>query len=268
MDDIAIRDKEILRRELLKFDRIGQFFTVFALSALVGVLSGMSNRSGATGISVALILASILGFSVYRMAAKEARKNRFIDKRFEALWETCLDRMARFEEVLRKMKKDKIADLQLMPDTIREVSHSLYLALRRADIVAREINETEQGILHSPPMIVPPSDPQASELYRIADRNVQEYRRRYDAVMGGVERAEAQSAVFITTLDNLRLKMLGFRLVGKTPEMPSVDFLDALAEARLQLDAIDKALDELDLSIYPKVVAVVETDEATLNQGI
>lgn len=267
MDDIAIRDKEILRRELLSGNRIGQFFISLVLSVAIGVLVGMASRSGIVASIVSLaFLASLVGF-VFAAAKQDAERKKFIDKRFEGLWETCQDRMARFEEVLRKMKKDKIADLQLMPETVREVSESLYLALRRADIVAYEINQSEQGITHSPPMIVEPTDPQATELYRIADRNVQEYRKRYAAVMGGVQRAEAQSAVFITTLDNLRLKMLGFRLVGKTPEVPSVDFLDALAEARLQLDAIDKALDELDLNIYPKVVAVVETEAAPLNLG-
>jgi hypothetical protein len=54
------------------------------------------------------------------------------------------------------------------------------------------------------------------------------------------------------------MKMLGYRLVGKTPEIPSQDFLEALSEAKLQLDAIDKALDELDLSLLPKTIAVIE----------
>jgi len=258
MDDIAIRDREILLKELLAAKRLVPFLGLLAGSLGIGLLIGTLSQSLAAAVGVSTLLGLALAFFTYLSAKQDSIGKRFIDKRLEGLWMTCLDRMARFEEVNRKMRKDRIADLQLMPETIREVSRSLYLALRRADIVAHEINETERGILHSPPIIVEPSDPQACELYRIADRNVQEYRRRYEAVMGGVQRAEAQSAVFITTLDNLRLKMLGFRLVGKTPEVPSVDFLDALAEARLQLDAIDKALDELDLSLYPKVVAVVE----------
>ncbi|MEJ5171286.1 MAG: hypothetical protein WHU10_09880, partial [Fimbriimonadales bacterium] len=101
-----------------------------------------------------------------------------------------------------------------------------------------------------------PTDPQAKELYRIADRNIAEYRKLYDAVMAGVSRTEAQAAVFMTTLDTLRVKMLGYRLVDKSPEVPSQDFLEALGEARLQLDAIDKALEELDFSHLPKLIAV------------
>jgi hypothetical protein len=59
------------------------------------------------------------------------------------------------------------------------------------------------------------------------------------------------------TLDTLRMKMLGYRLIGKSPEMPSQDFLEALHEAKLQLQAIDNALEELDLGHYPKQITVL-----------
>lgn len=75
--------------------------------------------------------------------------------------------------------------------------------------------------------------------------------------MAGVQRTEAQCAVYMTTLDTLRMKMIGYRLVGKSPEMSSQDFLEALAEARAQLQSIDTALDELDLGHYPKTISVV-----------
>jgi hypothetical protein len=75
--------------------------------------------------------------------------------------------------------------------------------------------------------------------------------------MAGVQRTEAQSAVFMTTLDTLRMKMIGYRLVGRSPELSSHDFLEALAEARAQLQSIDTALEELDLGHYPKTVASV-----------
>jgi hypothetical protein len=75
--------------------------------------------------------------------------------------------------------------------------------------------------------------------------------------MAGVQRTEAQSAVFMTTLDSLRMKMIGHRLVGRGPELSSQDFLEALAEARAQLQSIDTALEELDLGHYPKTIAAV-----------
>ena len=39
--------------------------------------------------------------------------------------------------------------------------------------------------------------------------------------------------------------------------MSSHDFLEALAEARAQLQSIDTALEELDLGHYPKTISVV-----------
>jgi hypothetical protein len=59
----------------------------------------------------------------------------------------------------------------------------------------------------------------------------------------------------MTTLDTLRMKMLGYRLVGKSPELSSQDFLEALNEAKLQLSAIDTALEELELGPYPQMIA-------------
>jgi len=82
-------------------------------------------------------------------------------------------------------------------------------------------------------------------------------------VMAGVERTEAQAAVFTTTLDTLRMKMLSYRLVGKETESPTQDFLAALTEARMQLESIDKALDELELTPFPRTVSIMPEVPAT-----
>ncbi len=183
---------------------------------------------------------------------------RWKNMRFKALWSACEDRLERFDDVLSKMRRDHIADLQEMPKTIHGVGESLYAALRRSDLITYDVFETEKGILQSPPSWEGMSgDPQARELYRIADKNIAEYRQIYGGVMGGVQRAEAQAAVYMTTLDSLRMKMLGYRLVGKQPDMSSHDFLDSLAEARVQLQAIDQALDELDFSNFPKTISIL-----------
>ena len=184
--------------------------------------------------------------------------NRFYNQRHRALWKGCQDRFKRFEEALKKMRKNQIADLKEMPETVERILDALYIALRRADSIVYEISSSEKGLFNSPPAWSPPStDPQSQELYRIADKNLAEYKQQFAAVMAGVDRAEAQAAVFMTTVDTLRMKMLGYRLVGKSPEIASFDFLESLAEARAQLDSIDKALDELDLGHYPKNIAVV-----------
>jgi hypothetical protein len=141
-------------------------------------------------------------------------------------------------------------------------------------MVAHEVMATERGMLNQPPTWTPSSsDPQSRELYRLADKNIAEYRAHYAGVMAGVQRTEAQSAVFMTTLDTLRMKMIGYRLVGRSPEMASQEFLEALAEARMQLQSIDTALEELDLGHYPKTISVVtppaipEDVQQRLNQG-
>lgn len=189
---------------------------------------------------------------------KESIGKRFINPRFAERWAGCQDRLTRFEQVLSKLRKDDIADLKEMPATIRQVGQSVYIALRKADIIAQEVHDSELGLSEAPATWTPgTTDAQSQALYQVADRNVAEYRRQLNAVLAGVHRAEAQSAVYMTTLDSLRIKMQGYRLVGRRPELPSQEFLESLAEARLQLESIDHALEELDLGHYPKQISVV-----------
>ena len=204
--------------------------------------------------------AMLLGvFTWYGLAAyNQSVKKRFLAKRFEALHNGCVDRLHRFDDVLKSLRKNQIADLQEMPRTIKAVSQSVYCALRRADLISHEVSKTENGILAAPPTWQGGSnDAQAKELYRIADKNIAEYRTQFAGVMAGVQRTEAQAAVYMTTLDSLRMKMIGHRLTGRGPEMSSQEFLEALSEARTQLQAIDSALDELDFSHFPKTISVV-----------
>jgi hypothetical protein len=58
--------------------------------------------------------------------------------------------------------------------------------------------------------------------------------------------------------------MLGHRLAGKTPELAHTEFLQALTEARMQLDSIDKALDELELTPFPGQSTALEEAMAAL----
>jgi hypothetical protein len=79
-----------------------------------------------------------------------------------------------------------------------------------------------------------------------------------------VERTEAQAAVFVTTLDTLRMKMLGHRVSGSANGLSNNEFLSALGEAKLQLEAIDKALDELEINPFgpASTVPIPPTPEA------
>ena len=249
MDDIRRHDQKLFTQELLKPGRCIVSLGLFAFGSWM-----LWQVNPVVGF---LILAFAGGAHVYN-SNRDAIAKRWLHQRFKALWASCQDRLDRFNDVLEKMRKDQVADLQEMPKTINGVGDSLYLALRRADLICHDVLQTEKGILHAPPAWQSLSeDAQARELYRIADKNIAEYRQFYGGVMAGVQRAEAQAAVFMTTLDSLRMKMIGYRLVGKQPEMSSQEFLTALTEARLQLEAIDQALDELDFSQMPKMIAAI-----------
>lgn len=225
------------------------------LVAALAVFGAMMIASSVAGFYVLppLIL-GWLGFTAYQSSVRK----RFLDKRYLSLWRGCAERLAKLDEVVKAMRREQIAELHEVPKTVHGVGQALYRALRRADLISNEVAKTERGLYSQPPLWgVPSGDAQAKELYRIADKNIAEYRHHFAGVMAGVQRTEAQSAVFMTTLDTLRMKMIGHRLVGRSPEVSSLEFLQALSEAKLQLQAIDQALDELDFSQFPTTIAVV-----------
>lgn len=252
MDDIVREDRRIFQRELLSSGRV--VYTILFLGAIIGInLAANNSWLGSYLIPSAVVL---VGWGL--LSYKAALKKRFRSRKFEALWNECVGRLDLFDDVLKRTRKDQVADWQEMPKTVERVAKSLYLALRRADIIADEVAQTEKGLYHQPPSwAIPSHDDQAKELYRIADKNIAEYRQSYGAVMAGVQRTEAQAAVFMTTVDSLRMKMLGHRLVGRQPEITTSDFLDAMNEAKLQLKAIDTALHELELMPYPKQITIM-----------
>ncbi len=250
MDDIARQDLKLFLRELLAPWRVLLLLVAFAFIWTFPLFRDTVPHR----IFVSLVLTIYWGSTAFNASLSK----RFTSKQHQAMWNGCSDRLKRFEEVLKRLRNDQIANLSEMPATIRRVGKSLYRALRRADIISTEVSRTERDFNSQPPKWNSLSnDPQSMELYRLADKNIAEYRQQFAGVMAGVHRTEAQSAVYMTTLDTLRMKMLGYRLVGKGPELSSDDFLVAMAEARAQLQSIDTALEELDLGHYPKTISVV-----------
>ncbi len=270
MDDVARQDLRLFLKELFAPWRL------LVLGLALTFIWTVPLWPGAIAQKLFITFVSLLYWTA--TSYNTSLSKRFVAKKYQAMWNGCQDRLKRFDEVIKKLKKDQVANLSEMPETIRRVGKSLYRALRRADIIAAEVEKTERDPYMAPPIFTAPShDPQSKELYRLADKNIAEYRQQFAGVMAGVHRTEAQSAVYMTTLDSLRMKMLGYRLVGRSPEMSSDDFLVALAEARAQLQSIDTALEELDLGHYPKTISVVPppmpTDavdeiERRLNQGL
>lgn len=252
MYDIHRRDRQVFVRELL---RAGPIFVT--LIVLIVVLSTLH--------PVAIVLGTAILAWVIAAAHKRSIPKRFRSSRFLNLWNGCDDRLRRFGEAMSESKKRGVPELQELPKTVAQVNQSLYYALRRADIVLHEVSNSEGWLVLSkqgPGPISP--DQKAQELYRLADKNIAEYRQHYQAVMAGVERAEAQAVVYTTTLDTLRMRMLGHRLAGKSPELTHTEFLQALTEARMQLDSIDKALDELELTPFPGQSTALEEAMAAL----
>lgn len=265
MDDIRQRDRKLFLQALLRPKR--WLWGVPAGLALWYVLEAALRHRSELLLFTALGMLFLFAGVWLGTAWWEAFQNRFANARFRSLWEICEDRRKRLHRALRQLKRSRIADLQELPRKIDQIGQGLYEALRRADMVYAEVAASERWFEGEgaslgatvqelrPP--VPASDPQAQHLYQLADRNLAEYRQLLEAVMAGVQRAEAQAAVFTTTLDTLRVRMLGYRLTGRQPEGSSREFLESIAEARMQLDAIDRALEELELSPFPKTIAVM-----------
>lgn len=248
MDEVRLADRKIFAKQFLRFPQ-----SALLAVAVVAASIGLGHPMMLT-FAVFSVLVAILG------AYFETTKRRFISMRFEMLWKECADRRRRFHAAHKAMQKRDLAQFTEMPRTLDAVADSLYLALRRADLTAHEVSQSEGCLIESPVVALRAGeDRQAQELYRLADRNRAEYRRHLEAVSGGVQRAEAQAAVFITTLDTLRVKMLGYRLTGRRPELSSQEFLESMLEAKLQFEAIDKALDELELTPFPKTISLQPT---------
>ncbi|MCH8979280.1 MAG: hypothetical protein IH945_08560 [Armatimonadetes bacterium] len=240
MYDIKRRDKRVFLRELFRFGRV--------FMALVAVMfAGMFSFQ----LQWLIICGGAIAWIVYGAYAKSLKK-RFVNRKFQLLWDACKDRLERFHDAMAESSKSGVPELQDLPKSVDRIGETLYVALRRADIVMDEVATSEGWLMATKGSGGPLSpDQKAQELYRLADKNIAEYRQNYQGVMAGVERTEAQAAVFTTTLDTLRMRMLGHRLTSGGPDLDHTEFLQAMTEARMQLDSIDKALDELELTPFP-----------------
>lgn len=275
MNDIQRRDRNLFLQALIEagplIALVIVFLFLYGFSRITSLFPWYVSTAGY------LAVATIHVWSAWQRSIRR----RFRDPKFARLWEACSDRLTRFDDALNQMRKRQIASFEDLPRNVHVLSQSLYQALRRADTVYSEIKKSEGWMMgQPPPLLAPASDPQAQELYRMADRNIAEYRQHYSSVISGVQRTEAQAAVFTTTLDSMRMKMLGYRLAGNSPEVTSREFMESMAEAKIQLMAIDKALEELELAPFPRTItletggilggsAVISesTESQTLHQG-
>jgi|GEM_PF-3026745 len=192
---------------------------------------------------------------------------KFNSPKLAALWLSCEERLSSLHVDLKKMEKQGDNFVSELPAGVYRVREALLDAFQRADKVISQLDNFAKENSRFAPVessLNAVKDTQARELLKVAERNMAEYRLTVAAVKGGVDRTEAQALVFITTLDNLRARMMGYQLKGHLTESPSFEFLSSIAEIKLQLESIDKALDELDLSLYPKTISVVNPGTASI----
>lgn len=209
-----------------------------------------------------------LGVSVFSCFKRSIPK-RFRFQRFRYIWTEAVNRQERLSESLKRLKKRNQTDLSDLESNIRQVLPDIYRALRRADLVLHEI-QTSESLVGPQPLVQQRtvSDLQAQELYKVADRNVAEYSQFYKQAIAGVERAEAQGIVFSTTLDTLRIRLLNYMLAGKPPEEETREFLNIVAEAKMQFSAIDRALEEIEQMPFPETVTVLRGDDKLLREQL
>lgn len=252
MDEIRRRDEEVFRQQFLSPGRV----VVMGLMVILGALTLASHNVGvflfALGTGAAVIGA------IASAASKEAKEKRFHSQRLRQHWSLAEERVTKFHEAVSALRKRGLADFQELPRSVDKLSQDLYHALRKADIIQNEVVQSE-GSLRVPSVQMPTGlpDAQSQELYRLADKNIAEYQQHWKAVVSGIQRTEAQATVFVTTLDALRIRMLNYRLSGRSPEIENREFLGVITEAKMQFEAIDKALDELDMTPYPQTITVL-----------
>jgi len=263
MDEIQRRDWKVFLVEALSFRSIVAigFITLIAWLFSTGPLKDNPLVYAAGG--------ALIAWTIFTAFQRSIPK-RYHHERFRYLWRECRQRKEKLQEALNKSRKNKIADLAELERTVNTTMPDIYRALRRADMALREIQQSEAMV--SPTLMGNDrlvNDAQAQELYKVADRNVAEYTQHYKLAIAGVERAEAQCIVFSTTLDTLRIRLLNYSLAGRSPEAETKEFLNLVAEAKMQFSAIDKALEEIELMPFPETIVTLRGEnQVTLRQNL
>ncbi len=185
------------------------------------------------------------GFSTYQ----GWRKRRFLNSEYDRLWEMIQDRHRRFHRAVRRAPRGIADGFLEIARTVDHTKKRLYGSIRKADLVKKEILDSE-GVPRLSSLPIPPAttaDKETNDLYQVAAKNFEEYQTVFEAINAKVSRTEAQCAVFISALDSLRVQLLGHRLERKDTAIPKEEMDEAVHDIRTQLDSINDALDELEL---------------------
>lgn len=244
------------RKRLIRTFLTGDFLIPIGLFAVYVGLRGPLLESVEFTAVVGLAILSVFSLR----ALKRFQETQFANRSYQILWDSVRDRKKRFDESLRELGASKRQALELLPRDVQNVYDSVHAALRRADMVQSEINSSE-GFMNGhgtrATSHAPATDDFAKELYLLADQNIAEYHRRMRGISGGLQRCQAQTQVFITTLDSLRLHVLAMKLASRSPEIEHGEFMDAIKGAKERLASVDTALSEID---YSRLAAIAELD--------
>ena len=206
-----------------------------------------------TRFSILIALVSGLGAIIYPRI-QERKKAFFMNDRFNQLWASSEERYTSLQRVFKASRAKEREELESLPAYVDSIRKSLFEALTRADAVTIQIDKLHEESSHfTNPNVQfgPGSDPTARAIVTQADRNRAEYRQNMKVVQGGVQRTEAQVLLFMTTVDNLRVRMVGYSLRGQQTEASSYEFSQLLSDMHTQLKSIDSALEELNLPLFP-----------------
>ncbi|MEW5883706.1 MAG: hypothetical protein AB1725_05730 [Armatimonadota bacterium] len=219
---------------------VAGWFTAYQLMALGGLFSVW----GGLGLATAVAGSGYFAFET----AKEWLRRRFVNPEYADLWRMIEDRFRRFQRAVHRAPSGIAGSFNEIARTVEHTKRRLYTSLRKADLVKKEILDSERGaggLFPFPPLTSP--DSETNDLYAIAAKNFEEYRTVFDAITSKVSRTEAQCAVYISALDSLRVQLLGHRLEKREAAMPKEEMDETVNDIRTQLDSINSALDELEL---------------------
>lgn len=170
------------------------------------------------------------------------------------VWNDAKDRISRLEAAIREQKKVLGVDMSDILTTVRRVHQSLFNALRNADDLADELTKSERSIgpiANAPPAApIAGSGPETNRLLQIAEKQRAEYLKTHNSLHDSVSRTIAEARVFVNTLDNVRIRLLGYRMVNMSDDFGREEFLHSLTEVKTSLDSMDKSLGEINLDPF------------------
>jgi hypothetical protein len=243
MIDPQKRARDVFIAECFSPALIGQGVIIMVIMFIIGPAARMAPIEAA--LLGGILVAGYVGIKAYFQSIPK----RWYHPRFRTLSENCADRFKRFEVALSQLHSSSKAEFSDLPETVKKVATNLQNSIKHADAVLNELGKNEADIRNqATTWQANTRDKDATQMYQAADQNIAQYRQLYDGIMAQVSRTEAQAAVFITTLDSLRIRMMSYQLASGPRGMATQEFMSLMRESQAQLETIDRTLEDIELS--------------------